>query len=319
MYKYFTHGTVIELIWTITPAIVLVAIAFPSFRLLYLMDNPYLFQVYIPLLDDYLLSNEFLLSAFVPIMIYHNTDTEKSKIYSENKGKAGIYMWTHIESGKIYIGSSSDLSYRFGTYFKESYLKKSKTIYIYNALLHHGHSSFSLSILEYIDISKLPQEEARKLILSREQFYLNLIFEKDVPNTYNILKKAGSLLGFKYTEVSLAKISGENNHRGFLGKTHTPETKAKMNKSLTGKTRSANTIIKQSVAKGGGAIYVYDDLGTFVESFSSARKAACNFDVSPSTISKYVKNNKLFKNKWYLSYSNNFLINSTKGSSDHEK
>src|SRR5690554_6300639 len=38
VYKYFTHGTVIELIWTVTPALVLVAIAFPSFRLLYLMD-----------------------------------------------------------------------------------------------------------------------------------------------------------------------------------------------------------------------------------------------------------------------------------------
>lgn len=40
VYKYFTHGTVIELIWTVTPALVLVAIAFPSFRLLYLMDSP---------------------------------------------------------------------------------------------------------------------------------------------------------------------------------------------------------------------------------------------------------------------------------------
>jgi len=30
VYKYFVHGTVIELIWTITPALVLVAIAFPS-------------------------------------------------------------------------------------------------------------------------------------------------------------------------------------------------------------------------------------------------------------------------------------------------
>lgn len=39
-YKYLTHGTVLELIWTISPAIILIAIAFPSFRLLYLMDCP---------------------------------------------------------------------------------------------------------------------------------------------------------------------------------------------------------------------------------------------------------------------------------------
>jgi heme/copper-type cytochrome/quinol oxidase subunit 2 len=43
-HKYLTHGTVLELIWTITPAIILIAIAFPSFRLLYLMDNLGLFH-----------------------------------------------------------------------------------------------------------------------------------------------------------------------------------------------------------------------------------------------------------------------------------
>jgi cytochrome c oxidase subunit 2 len=37
--KYLTHGTLIELIWTITPALILVLIAFPSFKLLYLMDE----------------------------------------------------------------------------------------------------------------------------------------------------------------------------------------------------------------------------------------------------------------------------------------
>ncbi len=39
VHKYANHGTAIELIWTITPALVLVAIAFPSFQLLYIMDE----------------------------------------------------------------------------------------------------------------------------------------------------------------------------------------------------------------------------------------------------------------------------------------
>ena len=38
-HKYLTHGTLIELIWTITPAVILILIAFPSFKLLYLMDE----------------------------------------------------------------------------------------------------------------------------------------------------------------------------------------------------------------------------------------------------------------------------------------
>ena len=37
--KYTNHGTLIELIWTVTPALILILIAFPSFKLLYLMDE----------------------------------------------------------------------------------------------------------------------------------------------------------------------------------------------------------------------------------------------------------------------------------------
>lgn len=39
VHKYLNHGTLIELIWTITPALILTVIAFPSFRLLYLLDE----------------------------------------------------------------------------------------------------------------------------------------------------------------------------------------------------------------------------------------------------------------------------------------
>jgi len=38
-HKYLTHGTVLELVWTVSPALILIAIAFPSFKLLYLLDE----------------------------------------------------------------------------------------------------------------------------------------------------------------------------------------------------------------------------------------------------------------------------------------
>jgi hypothetical protein len=40
VHKYLNHGTLLELIWTVSPAFILIAIAFPSFRLLYLLDYP---------------------------------------------------------------------------------------------------------------------------------------------------------------------------------------------------------------------------------------------------------------------------------------
>lgn len=38
-HRYYNHGTIIELVWTVTPAFILAAIAFPSFKILYLSDE----------------------------------------------------------------------------------------------------------------------------------------------------------------------------------------------------------------------------------------------------------------------------------------
>lgn len=37
--KHLTHGSTLEIIWTIVPALILIIIAIPSFRLLYLLDE----------------------------------------------------------------------------------------------------------------------------------------------------------------------------------------------------------------------------------------------------------------------------------------
>jgi len=111
-------------------------------------------------------------------------------------------------------------------------------------------------------------------------------------------------------------MSGEKNH--FFGLTHSAETKAKLSLAMSGennhmygrtgvnnpnfgKSPSAETVAKQSIVKGGGIIFVYNTQGSLVNSFSSARKAAEFFHTSHSTIVRYVKNNKLYKNQWILS------------------
>ena len=245
-----------------------------------------------------------LLTCFVPIMIYFNPDTARSQILADNKGKAGIYQWTHKESGKTYIGSAVNLSKRMRTYYSIGYLERNKSMYICNALFNHGYSSFTLTIYAYIDISQLTKEEAKKMILALEQFYLDSLQPK-----YNILKIAGSRLGSLHTEETRALISETMigiNH----GRTHSTETRALMSKALSGenhprgflgKIHSPETIAKISTSKGGGLIYVYDTQGTLVNTFTSARKAALHFECSQNTILKYAKNGNIFKDKWKLS------------------
>lgn len=56
-----------------------------------------------------------------------------------------------------------------------------------------------------------------------------------------------------------------------------------------------------SEAKSIGTINVYDSQGNKVNSFNSARKVAKYFNSHHKTIMRYVRDNKLFQNKWYLS------------------
>lgn len=135
----------------------------------------------------------------------------------------------------MYIGSAVDLSKRFLSYYSPLYLKRANN-YICNALTLHSHSAFSLSIVEYIDLKNLSLEEARNLILEREQYYLDSLLPK-----YNILKVAGSLLGYKHTQESLIKISEAN--KGISrnkGIPKSPETKALMSLANKGKSPFAS-------------------------------------------------------------------------------
>ena len=166
-------------------------------------------------------------------------------------------------------------------------------------------------------------EESRKLILSREQYYLDLMFLDDEPNTYNILTTAGSSLGFLHLEETLTKMkeikTGKNNP--MHSKTHSPETKTKISKALSGenhynfgKTHLAQTLALMSEAKMGNKnlmskkVFVYSfnlemKETTLYKSFDTYTEATKHFNCSNATISKYLNKNKLYKNQWFLTSS----------------
>jgi group I intron endonuclease len=250
-------------------------------------------------------------------MIYSNADTNRSQILLDNKGRAGIYQWTHLLTGRIYIGSSSNLALRLKDYYSKTYIEKNKSMHICNAIIHYGHSQFSLTIFEFINISNLSKGDARKLIIEREQFYLNLLNPE-----FNILNTAGSSLGFNHSPVTLALMSeaktGKNNpmygkkgeNNPMFGRTHSKDSLAKMSLAKIGKknyifgdTHSEETLTKMSKALG-TQIFVYSsDRSSLLYTFNSARKAAEHFKVCCNTILKYSKSGKLFKNEWILSTS----------------
>ena len=66
---------------------------------------------------------------------------------------------------------------------------------INKALIKYSYSNFSLEILEYRESN---------LVVTREQYYIDLLKPE-----YNILKVAGSPLGYKHTEESRSKMGGK--------------------------------------------------------------------------------------------------------------
>lgn len=90
------------------------------------------------------LAPNLLLAAVAPIRTYSNSDRGKLEIYKENKGKSGISRWVNKESGKCYVGSSTNLSRRLSSYYSFSWLILQKGSYICSALLKYGYYNFSL-------------------------------------------------------------------------------------------------------------------------------------------------------------------------------
>ncbi len=192
---------------------------------------------------------------------YDNADIQKQQICTENNNKTGIYRWTHVISGKSYVGSSLDLSIRFKNYFNISYLEresKTNNSLIYRALLKYGYSSFKVDILEYCDPS---------IVVQREQYYLdNLELE------YNTLKVARYLAGFKHSAASIERMSMAK-----LGRPRDEATKLKLSANT-----QAHAIIATEISTGETKV------------FTSIRKAAEFIGIHSSYLAKCLNENNIY-------------------------
>ena len=155
------------------------------------------FKLYTPL-GQYIACRKFSSTKWTeqlkdldPVVKYNDADLEKVDILAGNRKKVGVYLWINNENGNKYVGSSVSLSVRMYTYYSLRSLAKSNRP-IDRALLKYGFSKFSLYILEYCTSEN---------VIEREQYYLDVIKPE-----YNIVEKAGSTLGYKHTEDSLAKM-----------------------------------------------------------------------------------------------------------------
>ena len=209
--------------------------------------------------------------SVVPIIIYDNADIYKLKAVKENTKKSGVYRWVNKVNGNCYVGSSINLAKRFKNYYDFNYISKNKML-ISKAILKYGYSNFRLEILEYCD-----SYEA----VSREQYYFDLLKPE-----YNILKIAGSRLGYKHSLETLAK---------FKNRSYTLEHRAKLlehlkshNSTEEQREKSRKRILEYNKSKS-QKVEVFDTLNNKTTFYSSIRVAAQAIGCVHSTIRTAIK------------------------------
>jgi hypothetical protein len=120
---------------------------------------------------------------------------DRNLIGIENKNRTIIYQWINLINGKMYVGSAWNGSSRLLSYFSASFLIRNYPIY--NSITRYTHNNFMLVILE--DLGKTGSVD-KNYMLSREQFYLDLLFKYYPLITLNPSPTAGTTLAFKHKE-----------------------------------------------------------------------------------------------------------------------
>jgi len=192
-----------------------------------------------------------------------------------------------------------NLSIRFLEYFNTSYLLRNPSMMICRAMLKHGYSNFSLTILEYCEPEKC---------LEREGYYLKL-FKPD----YNIAKDpTAPMSGRKHSDETRQQMSDthtgkkhsektkqimsetENSGRFKPGHKHLDEARKKMSEAKLGKPRP------EVAGRPYQAIEVFDIKNNLTTQYESISAAAIALDIKQSIISTYFVRNqqKPFKGRY---------------------
>lgn len=144
---------------------------------------------------------------------------------------------------------------------------------IYKALLKHGYAEFSLEILEYCSTD---------VLIKREQHY----FDKCKPE-YNMLKIAGSPLGYRHSEAAKKFIGIASKNREVAESSRDLKRKALLGKTLDNKhienMRLSNTLRKP--------ILLTNTETGMIREFSSMTDAGAYLGISRVSVRKYLFNN----------------------------
>jgi group I intron endonuclease len=117
---------------------------------------------------------------------------------------AGVYCIKNLITGALYIGSSTNMGERLVSHV----MNYSSNLHLQHATALYGLPSFVFIVIELFEPhTELSKTENRDQLLTREQHWLDWLFNLPEAFRYNFLPIAGSRLGTTHSEESKTKMS----------------------------------------------------------------------------------------------------------------
>lgn len=157
---------------------------------------------------------------------YRSVRESEWAVRNNHNDKRGVYLFTNLDNGNQYVGSSKNLSHRLGEYYRPSYLNIQATrgSVISQALLKHGHDKFSLQVLELGNTPSYHDVSMDSDYIKKEQYYLD-----NYTLVYN-MNRFASPSAYVATPKGPVNVGTENPQYGLFGPagaawglTHSPE------------------------------------------------------------------------------------------------
>lgn len=120
------------------------------------------------------------------------------KYINNLKTKTGIYIITNDIDARIYIGSATSFKQRYATHRNKIMLNENC-----NPKLRNFANKYGIEHLTFSAVHACCKEDLLKV----EQMYLD-VFQPFDDNGFNIVRKAGSPIGYKHTQEAKDKMKG---------------------------------------------------------------------------------------------------------------
>lgn len=133
-------------------------------------------------------------------------------------------------------------------------------------------------------------------------------------NLYNFKKEAKSMLGYKHTaeakKMKMKKRLSNNFNHSMYNKKHTIQALRALSKSgklnpIYNKIHSIEIRHKMSISHSKIPLGLYNKENNLIKTYINQIELATEFNVFKTTISRYIKSGKIFKNNYFIWKLNN--------------